>query len=176
MSLYHHVESKNQLVVLMVDSAIGRPPAIPLRAPWRDGLETWARHQLAAFRRNPWVLQAPMSAPPTRHNHLAWLESALRCLAGTPLTWQQKLATTLLLTGHVRTQAGLPADLGQPGPSAAAYGQTVARLIDPVAFPALRQAIASGALDDEEGVAGEFEFGLGIILDGVAALISAAGA
>jgi hypothetical protein len=54
------------------------------------------------------------------------------------------------------------------------YGQTLSRLIDPVAFPALHQAIASGALDDQDGLAGEFEFGFGIILSGIDALIATA--
>jgi AcrR family transcriptional regulator len=172
MSLYHHVRSKDQLVALMVDLAIGAPPPIPLRVPWREGLTIWARTQLNAYRRHLWVLPAELSAPPLGRNHLAWLETALRCLAETPLTEQQKLSTTLLVNGHVRTQAGLPTGQGQPAQSGPSYGQTVDRLIDPVAFPALRQAIASGALDDADGLAGEFEFGLGIILDGVEALIA----
>jgi len=38
-------------------------------------------------------------------------------------------------------------------------------------FPALRLAIASGALDDDDDIDAEFNFGLLRILDGIAALI-----
>ncbi len=179
MSLYHHVESKDRLVELMVDDALGGPPPIALREHWRTGLTTWARAQLAAYRRHPWTLQVAMTAPPTGRNHLAWLECALRCLAGTPLTEQQKLSTTLLINGHVRTQAGLPTDMAVPEPTGPAghghrYGQTLSRLIDAAAFPALYQAIASGALDDQDGLAGEFDFGLDVILTGIHALVTTA--
>jgi AcrR family transcriptional regulator len=177
MSLYHHVGSKDLLVALMVDGALGRPPAIPLREHWRAGLAAWAHAQLAAYRRHPWMLQVVMTAPPMGRNHLAWLECALRCLAGTPLTEQQKLSTTLLISGHVRTQAGLPTDMAAPaptGPAGPSYGQTLSDLIDAVAFPALHQAIASGALDDQDGLAGEFDFGLGVILNGIDTLIATA--
>jgi hypothetical protein len=54
----------------------------------------------------------------------------------------------------------------------AVAGGGLSRLIDAVAFPALNQAIASGALDDQDGLGGEFEFGLGIILTGIDALIA----
>jgi AcrR family transcriptional regulator len=177
MSLYHHVESKDQLVELMVDGALGSPPTIPLREHWRAGLAVWARARLAAYRRHPWVLQVALTAPPIGRNHIAWLECALRCLACTPLTEQQKLSITLLISGHVQTQAGLltrlptlaPSDPPRPG-----YGQTLSHLIDTIAFPALHQAIASGALDDQDGLGGEFEFGLSVVLSGIDALIATA--
>src|SRR5205814_4415839 len=108
------------------------------------------RARLAAYQRHPWVLQVAMTAPPTGRNHLAWLECALRCLAGTPLTEQQKLSTTLLITGHVQIQASLLTQLPAPAPTEPAtpgYGQTVTNPIDIVAFPAPHQAIATGPLD-----------------------------
>ncbi len=177
MSLYHHVQSKDELLALMVDAALGSPPAAPLREEWRPGLTRWAREQLAAYHRHPWVLQVPTTTPPLGPNHVAWLETALRCLADTPLTEQQKLSITLLINGHARAQAALVMEIGAeaPGrPPLPEYGRTLAQLIDPVHFPALRQAIASGALDDEDGLAGEFEFGLALILNGIETLIATA--
>ena len=47
-------------------------------------------------------------------------------------------------------------------------------LIGPDGYPALRQAIASGALDDDDGVDDEFGFGLARILDGLEVLIRSA--
>jgi hypothetical protein len=49
----------------------------------------------------------------------------------------------------------------------------LAALIKQGDFPALEDAIASGALGDEDDPDSEFQFGLERILDGVAALITA---
>jgi hypothetical protein len=51
------------------------------------------------------------------------------------------------------------------------YGAVLSQLTDAADFPALHRAIASGALDDEDDIDAEFEFGLGRILDGIDALI-----
>ena len=45
-------------------------------------------------------------------------------------------------------------------------------LIEGGDFPALAEALASGALEEEDDPDSEFEFGLARILDGVAALIA----
>ena len=50
------------------------------------------------------------------------------------------------------------------------YGAMLARLADPP-FPALHQAVASGALDDDDDIDIEFDFGLERILDGIDVLI-----
>ncbi len=51
------------------------------------------------------------------------------------------------------------------------YGQLVAGLTDPARFPHLHAAVATGALDDDDDLAVEFEFGLRRVLDGIALLI-----
>jgi tRNA A37 threonylcarbamoyladenosine synthetase subunit TsaC/SUA5/YrdC len=56
------------------------------------------------------------------------------------------------------------------------YGQLLAQLIDEVRFPMLTTAISAGAfepppVDSEAEFQDDFDFGLNLILDGVAALI-----
>jgi hypothetical protein len=80
----------------------------------------------------------------------------------------------LLLSGFVRNEATLIADLAAGSGGAdvmPGYGQMVARLTDPQHFPALHKAVASGALDDEDDIDIEFDFGLERILDGIDVLI-----
>ena len=43
-------------------------------------------------------------------NNVAWLDDALRALADTPLSEQEKLSCVLLLSGFVRNDATLTAD------------------------------------------------------------------
>lgn len=179
MSLYRYVSAKDELLMVMVDTALGTPPDVPEGGGnWRAGLTSWAVAVRAAYRRHPWALRVPISAPPLTPNNVAFLDMALRSLADTPLSEQQKLSTVLLLSGFVRNEATLTADIAAAsagGSPTAGYGAMVARLTDAARFPALHRAIASGALDDDDDLDVEFDFGLARILDGVEALIRAGG-
>ncbi len=179
MSLYRYVAAKDELLTLMVDTALGAPPAIEPNEPdWRAGLTRWAVAVRDAYRRHPWALRVPISAPPLGPNNVAWLERALRALGGTALGEQDKLSTVLLISGFVRNDATLTADFAAAAQAGGeqvmpGYGSVLRRLIDTAAFPALDRAIESGALDDDDDIDIEFNFGLQRILDGVAALIAA---
>src|ERR1700735_3224697 len=174
MSLYRYVAAKRELLTLMVDSALGVPPPAQEGEDWRAGLARWAVGVRDAYRRHPWALKIPIDAPPLGPNNIAWLDDALRALANTPLSEQQKLSSVLLVSGFARNEATLTADfaaaaegeLVMPG-----YGTLLAQLTDEADFPALHRAIASGALDDEDDIDHEFNFGLGRVLDGIEVLI-----
>ena len=107
MSLYRYVTAKDELLTLMVDSAIGTPLPAPPDEDWRSGQTRSAVGVRGAYLRHPWALRVPISAPPLGPNNVAWLENALRTLAETPLSEQQKLSTVLLVTGFVRNDATL---------------------------------------------------------------------
>jgi AcrR family transcriptional regulator len=173
MSLYRYVAAKDELLTLMVDAALASPPEGP-DEDWRSGLTRWAVGVRDAYRRHPWSLRVPISAPPLGPNNVAWLEQALRALAGTPLSEQDKLSCILLVSGFVRNDAILTADFAAASggePVMPGYGKLLSRLIDAARFPALHRAIASGALDDEDDIDAEFTFGLARILDGIETLI-----
>ena len=180
MSLYRYVTAKDELLTLMVDSALGAPPQAPPGEDWRAGLTRWAVGVRTAYQRHPWSLRVPISAPPLGPNNVAWLENALTALAATPLSEQEKLSTVLLVSGFVRNEATLNLDLAAGAAAAGAlegqvmptYARMLAALIEEGDFPSLREAIASGALEDEDDPDSEFRFGLNRILDGVAALIA----
>src|SRR3954470_17526755 len=42
MSLYRYVDSKDELLALMIDAALGTVPRLPAEADWRARLERWA--------------------------------------------------------------------------------------------------------------------------------------
>jgi AcrR family transcriptional regulator len=174
MSLYRYVAAKDELLTLMVDSALGTPPPPAPDEDWRAGLRRWALGVWQAYRRHPWALRVPISAPPYGPNNVAWLDNALRSLAGTPLSEQDKLSCVLLVSGFVRNLATLSADFvaGAGGETVMpGYGRMLSGLTSADQFPALHRAIASGALDDEDDIDVELTFGLECILDGVAVLI-----
>lgn len=185
MSLYRHVPSKDDLLTLVQDAALGRPPSTAAPADgWREGLATWVRDVTAAYRAHLWVLDIPITGPPSMPNQIAWLERALATLADTPLTDGERLSVALVLSGYSRSWAQLTRDLqrglersGFTEPEMARqYGQVLGRLVTEDDFPAVHAAIHAGLFDDADegdsetegdGIDVEFEFGLQRILDGI---------
>jgi AcrR family transcriptional regulator len=176
MSLYRYVASKDELLALMVDAAIGPPPATQPGEDWRAGLSRWAWGYHEALRRHPWALQVPIGGPPTTPNGIAWMEDGLAALAGTGLEEGEKLGVILLLSGYVRNEATLAADIAAAAAASGsevmpAWSSLIRRLTDAERFPALHAALASGALDQDDDPDDEFVFGLDRVLDGVDALV-----
>jgi AcrR family transcriptional regulator len=170
MSLYRHVRSKEELLVLMTDAALGEPPASLDAAAegWRKGLERWTFEALAALQRHPWFVRVPINAPPLTPSQLGWFDRGLRALAGTALTEQEKAAVILVLNGHVF--ARVLVDL-QEADAPAAASEVLTTIIDEERFPALWRAIESGIFTDDSTEA-DFAFGVERILDGVETLLS----
>jgi AcrR family transcriptional regulator len=179
MSLYRYLGSKEELLALMIDLAGGVPPQAPPGETWRAGLERWARHYRGALREHPWAVRVPISGPPVTPNQIRWLEDALSSLRDTPLSGQEKLSVVLLVSGFVRNDASLEADIDEAAARAGVlveefmigYGQLIGQLTDPAEFPHLHAAVATGALDDDDDLAVEFEFGLRRVLDGIELLV-----
>jgi AcrR family transcriptional regulator len=180
MSLYRYVASKDELAVLMMEAAAGEPPAPRVDGEtWRAAAERWASAMFAMFGAEPWFLQVPIAAPPATPRQLAWMETGLAALDGTPLPEAEKLSLLLLVNGYIRYEALLR---GQMTEAARAHGRTVdvvitefsglmRHLVQADRFPLLRRAIDAGAMDTPNDPDGDFAFGLARILDGVEAFI-----
>lgn len=178
MSLYRYVSAKEELVALMVDRAQGTPPEPPdVQAGWRAALAHWTGASLAVYHAHPWLVQVPISGPPTLPNGVAWLEQGLRSLTDTPLTEDEKVAVVLLLNGVVRNHATLEAQLAaaMQSPDTADvlrhYGQVLARVTDPERYPALHAALDAGAFDAGANDDLDFDFSLERTLDGIETFI-----
>jgi hypothetical protein len=160
----------------MTDAALGAPEAPDQDPPsdWRAGLADWAWEYHNVLRARPWVLQVPISGPPVTPNLTAWLERGLRALGDTPLTEPQKLSVMLLLSGFVRNEATLAADIGARagGQIMPGWAAMLRHLTTPDRFPALHAALASEAFAQDDDPDDEFVFGLERILDGIGALIA----
>ncbi|MFD4764462.1 TetR/AcrR family transcriptional regulator [Streptomyces sp. NPDC057543] len=171
MALYRYIPSKSDLVDLMVDAALGAPPALSgIPGGWRPQLTEWARQCLALFRRHPWSLTATaMRRQLMGPNQLAWLDAALGVLSPTGLSAAQQHDTFLLVIGHIRNLAQQLVDHDEEGDRE--WNRLSAELLERHAqrFPALTAAIAAGGFAPRAG--DPLEFGLERILDGVAVLI-----
>ncbi|MFI6294872.1 TetR/AcrR family transcriptional regulator [Nonomuraea sp. NPDC050790] len=178
MSLYRYVGSKDELPDLMSDLAIGPAPAIDAAAGWREGLRQWTVANWQVYGRHPWLAQVPISGPPRGPNAIGWMEALLRAVRETGLDWPEKLGILNLLGGYVRTVRALEQQLAQgrldQPRSEREYAIALGRLAAPDRFPEAARLFASTALHASAGQdpADEFMFGLELILDGIAALIT----
>jgi AcrR family transcriptional regulator len=174
MSLYRHVDSKDELLLLMMNAAMGTPsdPDAPI-AGWRDGLERWAWEILALIKQHPWAVRVPLS-PVIGPGQLAWLDYGLRSLADTHLTEQEKANVILLLNGYVFWQARLLEEIGEPPGGAEApgsYSEMLKGLLPAERYPALHRGLDAGIFDDYSDPDEEFKFGLERVLDGIGRLV-----
>ncbi len=178
MSLYRYVASKDELLALMVDAAVGPPPASQPGEAWRAGLSRWSWSYYEALGRHPWVVRVPISGPPTTPNGVAWMEAGLASLADTALDEGEKLSVILLLSGHVRNEVTLMADIGAAAAASGehnvsgAWSRMITRVTDAERFPALHRALASGVLDEDDDPDEDFGWRLERVLDGVEVLVS----
>ncbi|MEU8636331.1 TetR/AcrR family transcriptional regulator [Amycolatopsis sp. NPDC048633] len=179
MSLYRHVKSKNDVLLLMLDSVAAVPAELDEPGDdWRLGLQRWCRAQWVMLRAHSWVVHLPVTGPPVTPNQLTWTDRALRALRGTGLTEQDKAGVVLLVANYLLSTARLSTDLGPAasGESVAAYSALLGGLADAQRFPALRTAIDAGAFDypadtPEADRQLGYTFGLDRILDGVEVLV-----
>ena len=181
MALYRYVTAKDELVDLMLDAAIGAPPAPPAQdMGWRAVLSQWCQALLAAFRRNPWTLRVSVTMPPATPNQLTWMEQGLSALRDTGLTEGEKVSVIMLLSNYVRSTEAMfsgIADAFQASGSSAeeimsSYGRFLSKVIDPQRFPALSVSVEAGVFDQpDDDPDSEFVFGLERVLDGIETLI-----
>lgn len=174
MSLYRHVQSKEELLVSMMDTVLGEDP-LPARPPkgWRAQLELSSRMQWQGFRRHPWLAPAlSMTRPQLIPNGMRHTEWALRALDGLGLTIQESMHIHMMLFIHVRglalnleAEAQAEQDSGLTNDE---YMQTQEQGFRDVAatgdFPLLDRLVNSELELDLDQL---LEFGLARILDGL---------
>jgi AcrR family transcriptional regulator len=182
MSLYRHVPSRDELVVAMIDEAIGEVH-LPDRHPreWRRSLELVARLEWTAFQRHPWLgpsmsLTRPQMVP--RGMRLS--EWVMASFEGTALTLSERMFVQILLFSFVRGVAsalepeaeamrdsGLTADEWM-----ATQAGSFAEVMDAGQLPNFR-ALTTQEFDyDLDGL---FEFGLARLLDGLEPWVASRG-
>ncbi|MGI8310845.1 GntR family transcriptional regulator [Saccharopolyspora hattusasensis] len=112
MSLYRHVENKDELVTQMADEVFGEPE-LPIPGPvgWRAKLELIARQQWALCWRHPWLPRAvSFTRPALVPNMMAHTEWTLRALDGLGLSMATQMQEVLRLHSLVLTIALSMAD------------------------------------------------------------------
>lgn len=183
MALYRYVASKNELLALMVDQAMGVMPDADVGRGWRAGLERWSNLELAKYREHGWALRLPIMGPPITPNQLDWMEQGLRCLRDTGLEAYEKLSVILMITNYTRGWATVSSDIDAAQAAGdvttltvmANYGDIITKVADPAKYAELHQVVAAGVFEgglaEEDEPDFDYHFGLNRLLDGLELLI-----
>ncbi|WP_329002121.1 TetR/AcrR family transcriptional regulator [Kribbella sp. NBC_00709] len=170
-AMYRYVRSKEELIVLVHEKAVGLPPALP--TGWRPAAIAWVDAQVKLYDERPWLLDVPIRGAPVTPNLLRWVEAMLAALAGTGLSQHDNLGCLMLLDGYARNYASLARQLGSSDNTPVQAEQVgrflVPRLIDGN-YPILTAMYTNQEYED--GLDDDLEFGLARILDGIEVLIA----
>ena len=179
MTLYRHLPGKDDLVAAMADAVFGSDPVpAPTRIGWRARLETSCRMQWAMYHRHPWLAQTmSMTRPLPTLRGMAHVEWAMGEFEGLEPDLMLHIAVTML--NYVR---GTAVDIAAECEAERATGvssEEWMRAQEPMMeailhtgdFPMYAAALTGPEVElDLDSL---FTFGLGRLLDGIAALIAA---
>ena len=190
MSLYWYVGSKEELLNLMLETLEAEVEAPEPTGDWRADLRVFANQMRSAMNRHPWALEFIGSRPPAGPNDARNLERLLGILAGLDLDARPTMdllgAIATYVVGAVirdgqeirgqreqeqaeagRTDEELDAERERYRDWFRASGQ----------YPQIARLMESGIDPDDPATRDErFEFGLDVLLDGIAAQLHASSA
>jgi AcrR family transcriptional regulator len=178
MALYRYVGGKEALVLQMVDAAIGDFPLPPQQpASWRAAIETAARAQWAAYRAHLWLANAvTIGRPQVLPNLLPHTDAVLRAVAGFGVDSTTAMYAAITVFGYVRgvalnleTEAQAEQDTGLTADEwAETQAGRLAALVVEQDLAGFRALAQRDGFDFDFDLDQLFEFGLGIVLDGLA--------
>jgi AcrR family transcriptional regulator len=179
MSLYSHIEHKDELVDLMMDEVIGEmvlPGELP--ADWREALRQIALATRATVRAHPWTIGSALRRRLLGPNALRHIDQSFGAIASLDLSFERKRAVQLALDtytlGYVRWEVFAPnagVGIGEQQPSQEQVDAFLREQLESGEYPNLAAFTAEQLT---LGVKPEsFEAGLEWLLAGIAAEVEA---
>lgn len=99
-SLYRYLSSRDDLLDLMTDRAVGELRPYPdADGDWLDTMLLLGRRQLDLYRRHPWLLDTAHRASGIGPNGLAWFDNCLRVLEPVRCGVAAKFEAIAMMTG-----------------------------------------------------------------------------
>jgi AcrR family transcriptional regulator len=172
MRIYRHVDSKDELLDLMVDAAYGEiDPGPPPAGDWRAGLRAIAGSIQAVAVRHPWLVGLLGAHPPYGPNGLRLTEHALAVFDGLGLdnatVTSAVSAVTAYVVGYVQLEF-LPVLPAQAAPDPAEVAGYLGQMAASGEYPTLARIFGELRQPDvHEAFAASLEY----VLDGIAARI-----
>jgi AcrR family transcriptional regulator len=186
MSLYWHIGSKDELLDLMTDAIYGEIPAPEPGVDWRGHLHALACSVRATLHRHMWAAQFMSGRPPTGPKSLRLLETSLGAMDDLGLDISTMMTVLIAVNTYVlgavlrehQEQNGarnLAEQFGHlsEAEKKAVLAEFVAGVRRSGRYPHLIAMMDEGIDPDApESMDDRFEFGLGCLLDGIAARVT----
>ncbi|WP_406318311.1 TetR/AcrR family transcriptional regulator C-terminal domain-containing protein [Streptosporangium sp. NBC_01639] len=175
MSLYTHIERKEDLLDLMTDE-VSAEILIKGELPgdWREAISAIARRTREMVRRHPWLVDLVSRRPNASPNGLRHAEQSLAALSALPLTTERRLWIIAAVDDYtmgsvIREVLHTPRRYGGAEAERDDLMQPYLReLVDSGEFPHLAPLLGGGVPNAGGGSDEDFERGLRWLLDGIA--------
>lgn len=168
MSLYHHIEGKDALLDGLADWIFTQITLPEPTVPWRPAMIDRAASARRALSQHPWALGLIESRRTPSPNLLRHHESVLACLRdnGFSITLASHAFSAIdaYVYGFVLTELNLPFEAGE---TVEEFIGEIQHALPADQYPRLVEMITEQVVGKDYAYAGEFEFGLALILDSV---------
>ncbi|WP_236623302.1 TetR/AcrR family transcriptional regulator [Demequina mangrovi] len=177
MSIYHHVAGKEVLLDGMVDIVFSEIEKPPVELEWRDALRVRCRSAREVLARHQWSVPLLESRHHPGPELLAHHEAVLATLdrAGMPLPLVAHAYAVLdsFVYGFAMQEANLAV---QSGEADAELAEEIAAAFDPGAYPMMTRFAMEHAMRPDFNFGDSFDYGLDLLLDGLARALREEGA
>jgi AcrR family transcriptional regulator len=172
MSLYYHVANKGDILDGIVDMVVGEFELPAAEAEWKSAIRTSAISAHEILVRHPWSAGLVLSGSGVSTARLRYMDAILGTLRRAGLSAEMTDHAYHALDSHIMGftlwQVGM--NLGSEEDLRDMAGQFLAQL-SVEEFPYLAEHIEQHLKPNDPDDVGEFEFGLGLILDGLERLL-----
>jgi AcrR family transcriptional regulator len=170
MTIYHHVPNKEAIVDGMVDLVFGEIDVPPTDVDWRAAIAHRAGSARAVLARHPWATPLMESrvnpGPATLKHHDAVLGCFRAAGFSVEMTAHAYALVDAFIYGFALQEANLPATGGN---EMTELTEAITEQFEPGQYPHLVELTVDHVLKPGYDFTNEFEFGLDLILDGLAA-------
>ena len=172
MSLYHHVANKDELLDGMVDAVFSQIELPSTAGDWREELHHWAHSARRVLARNSWaiaLLESRAAPGPATLRHHDRIIGVLRAAGfSVPACAHAYALLDSYIYGFAIQESALPFSPSTAAPAV----ESITRSFRDGDYPYLVELAAEHVLQPGYDFGDEFEFGLVMILDGLAAIVS----
>jgi AcrR family transcriptional regulator len=172
MSLYHYVANKDEIIDGIVDLVFGEMDLPSTEGDWRTEMQQRSASAREVLRRHPWAIPLLQSRTAPGPSTLRHLDAVIGCLRGAGFSVEMTAHAYALIDSYVYGFALSEASLPINGPeSVPEVAESIMERFSAGAYPHLLELSTEHVMKPGYDFGEEFEFGLGLVLDALAAQV-----